>query len=504
MNVLGAITAGYTTRQILNYLSQAFPDLGPRISDAIRAKKKPEDILMYLSSMDPKILSRLKGKSSPIKPFEDEISDNPHIASSQLTKQHDPIPQSIKTGAKIGATALGGYALSRIIPRAGQSILPTEIFQTEDKQSPIEAETIDITPEGLPNYQKSLPNKQPQIEYDQPIQKEAPAVAPQESSTIVNNPEINKVKPSISINSNDIIQRNGIAAFLDRSIQGGLPINDIVGAIKKLYPQQAKSIEKEAKTTLDKVIEQYRPESERPTPQSIQPLGQPSPINPPSHKVLPEEPEEKAPTQSISATAIQEPKQKHIDTGSAVALSSGEIGNIESVKNGIAKIKMDDGQTKIRKIDDLIESPLPEKDLAELFEDLKKGIEKKSGQEISRNVYWAGYDPKTNELAYLPHNGSFYIYDNISPSDASQLTNILNKRKSTGENFMGAWEKGTDSPIGAAMSALIKKLQKERNGKGNEYTNKFEKIYDALELATTAAKKKHAEDKKKAKKPRVN
>ncbi len=45
------------------------------------------------------------------------------------------------------------------------------------------------------------------------------------------------------------------------------------------------------------------------------------------------------------------------------------------------------------------------------------------------------------------------------------------------------------------MSALIQRLQKER-GKGNEYSKKYETLYDWVEPAVTLKKKKNAKRKK--------
>src|SRR5580692_1191011 len=188
-----------------------------------------------------------------------------------------------------------------------------------------------------------------------------------------------------------------------------------------------------------------------------------------------------------------------IKKNSIIASPNG-MGEVKEMRNGQALIDID-GKLHKAKEEELIQSPLPEKDLAELYNDLIGGIEKESGQQVSRNVYWSGYDPKTNELAYVPHDGALYIYDDISPEDGKELTNLLSQRKSTGQNYIGAWTKGTQSPIGAAMYKLIQKLQSERGGKGKEYSGKFEKLYDALELAKHAAKKKH-EEKRKAKKSR--
>ena len=118
------------------------------------------------------------------------------------------------------------------------------------------------------------------------------------------------------------------------------------------------------------------------------------------------------------------------------------------------------------------------------------GIEEETEQDVSRMVNWAGYDPKTNELSFLPHDGALYIYKNISPEQKDMLTSILSTRKTSGGNFIGPWKAGSKSPIGAAMSALIKQLQAERGGKGNEYEEKYETVYNYLEPAVKAKKKK--------------
>ena len=192
-----------------------------------------------------------------------------------------------------------------------------------------------------------------------------------------------------------------------------------------------------------------------------------------------------------------------LEKGSSVASPQG-VGQVQAIRNGKAIIDVDGKKHQVDE-NELIESPLPEKDLAELYEDLISGIEKTSGKQVSRNVEWAGYDPKTNELAYKPHGGDkLYAYDDIPEDDIKILTSLMTQRKSTGENFIGAWEAGTESPIGAAMYQLIKKLQAARGGKGNEYKNKWETIYDALEPAKLALKRKYEERKKKAKKSRPN
>jgi len=191
-----------------------------------------------------------------------------------------------------------------------------------------------------------------------------------------------------------------------------------------------------------------------------------------------------------------------VKKNSFVATPGGIEGHVQSIKDTEALVKDDSGKIHKVKADELIESPLPEKDLADLHDELIAGIEKETGQEVSRNVFWAGYDPERNSLSYIPHGSGLYIYDDINAQDAAELTSVLNRRKTSGNNFIGAWTEGTQSPIGSAMFSLIKRLQSERGGKGNEYSHKFEPIYSAFEPATNAAKKKKKAREKEMKKKR--
>lgn len=201
-----------------------------------------------------------------------------------------------------------------------------------------------------------------------------------------------------------------------------------------------------------------------------------------------------------------------IKKGSQVLTASGEIATVEDLPGDTAKINID-GKKKVVKSDQIIDLPIPEKDLASLYDDLIGGIEKETKQQVSRNVYLAGYDPQNNELFYKPHDGALYVYNDIDKEDADALTNLLVQRKTTGKNYIGSWTKGTESPIGAAMSALILKLQKGRGGKGKEYIRKYDILYDMLEPAKKSKKEafdkikereREKKRKQKAKKPGIS
>lgn len=205
--------------------------------------------------------------------------------------------------------------------------------------------------------------------------------------------------------------------------------------------------------------------------------------------------------EQIEPEEIEPPKVKK-EKGTLVALPSGEIGEIEDIRVKKALVKDDEGKLHSTNLDELIESPLPQKDLADLYKDLTSGIEEHTGEDVSRMVNFAGYDPDKNQLAFLPHSGALYVYDDINPEDVSFLTDILNVRKTSGKNFIGAWKEGSKSPIGSAMSQLIRRLQGERGGKGKEYSSKFATVYSAIEPAVEAAKEKEKRERNARKKPK--
>lgn len=205
----------------------------------------------------------------------------------------------------------------------------------------------------------------------------------------------------------------------------------------------------------------------------------------------------------------REELKKRVEPKSIVSTPHG-VGEVKGVSNGKALVEIDG---KTHKIDEKeIEAPpIPEKDLADLHNDLIAGIEKATGQEVSRHIDYVGYDPDANELLYKPWGGTSYTLNDIEPEDVEMLTNHLTQRKTTGSNWIGGWDAETDSPIGAAMHTLLAKLKAKAKEKGvKEYTRKYQNVYSAREPAEEAAKlkkklaeqerKKREKDAKKAKK----
>lgn len=440
-----ALESGYSPEDILKYLSKAIPQFSSSIKKANRAGYTAQQILGLLSkNFD---TENRRGMSESERHSANRRSD------AERTKF------GLKAAGAAVALPIAGFAARTALSRALPSALAPSVSQSPGTISPSISNANAGNIPALEEMQKVLPGQMPS------------SILPQQTPVSPTNiPQVTQnVQPEVkTTNIPELITKFGLKQHIDKLSENYKNPKQIAAVLYNRFPKEMKELQKESGKPMEDAIEDY--------------LSQNKPIEQPIN--------------------IKE-EQPTIAKNETVASSQG-IGEVKEIRNGKALVEVNGKLHKINE-DELIQSPLPEKDLADLYDDLIQGIEKKSGKQVSRNVEWAGYDPKSNELAYKPHGSDrLYHYDEISPEDVELLTSFLTKRKSTGENFIGAWQAGTESPIGAAMYQLIKKLQSERGGKGNEYKNRFETIYSALEPAILASKKKHAERKKKTKKPGID
>lgn len=474
--VTNALTQGFSHSNILQYLLRHFPHARKKIESALAKGFSAEKIVEFLQG----------GRKEVNKP----ITEHEKTRFSDKEKQKNLEKGVVKGGLALGTAALGGYALSRALPRAATALqgqllpaLPTtpQLPGGARLALPASGQAAIQTPPPV-QPQGPLPYSNPTAQGMRPprsIQPNQPPIAPVPEPTQIQSSTV-PIRETIPLPQS--LQKQTSAL-----LSAGNNPQTIAATLKSTQPKIVKEYEKATNQSIENAVDDFAKQN----------IGEPQANIGSDLEERTQEPI--IPVQQSADNEIVRPIEKEkpneLSKGSTVALHNGDIGEIIDIRKGVATVNAQ-GKEYRRKISDLIESPLPEKDLADLFEDLTKKIEIKSGEEISRMVNWAGYDPKTNELAFVPHLGALYVYDNISPEDATELTNILSTRKTTGENFIGVWKQGSKSPIGASMSKLIQRLQAERGGKGSEYKSKFEKIYDALELPKIEAKAKHEEQKK--------
>lgn len=482
--ILTALSSGISAKKILEYLMRKSPELAPRITKALASGLSAEKIIGFFSkekNFDKLRQSiqqeySLENNANPMVQGENIRSKN--LAPDMASNLQRNVPGMVGTGL----SALGtGMALNHALP----NLLKTPM-QGKTEKTPETPLQPPVNPANIP--QQAQQNQAPSAMPSAPISPSSPPVQPEVNNTPIKAPDVRS-----------ILDKYGLSQHVDKLSERNKDPKQIAAVLYSRFPKEMKQFQDEAGKHMEDAIGDYLASSQnalKPTELVENPQISPKNAQNPSLN------EKKS--LKVDESSYNAPEEKPIAKSDIVASPQG-VGEVKEVRGGEAVIDVDGKLHKVKE-DELIPSPIPEKDLATLYDDMIQGIEKETGQQVSRNVEWAGYDPKSNELAYKPHqSGRLYVYDDISPEDVELLTNFLTKRKSTGENFIGAWQAGTESPIGAAMYQLIKKLQAERGGKGNEYKNRYETIYDALEPAKEAKKRKYAEErKKKAKKPRLD
>ena len=447
-NLMTALTQGYTSKQIIDWLLRSGKKIGKQIKSAKSQGFSDDQVLTYLTKG--KYASH--GQKNEILGGMSESEKGSRIFNQGT--DWAATGRGIATAASIAA---GAYGLARGLPaikqgaqrlfgRGGPQPMGGAPIQPQGPAGPQAGQTININPTTAPNAPQSPNAAQP----NQPLSPEAMA-------------------------------RNKAS-------------NDFKAMTPEFRDWAARKIEAGQEKPFEEMLKEFQQEKLATKPQSplmqgieadVQKMGEPDTISS----------QNQTDTGTEQQPIRKEPEERPIQKGDLVATRGGFFGSIKDTRNGKALVDVA-GRVHQIATGDLISSPLPEKDLADLYDDVIQGIEKETGEEVSRNVELAGYNPSTNNLLYIPHGGAAYVYSNISPEDAKNLTNVLQQRKTTGENYIGAWFAGTKSPIGHEMSNLVRKLQSERGGKGNEYEEKFETIYRALEPAAKASKKKRAEKKK--------
>ncbi len=422
-----ALEKGFTEDQILDFVIKKFPKFASKITGAKSSGFNASQILNTLLGNR----QERENASQPLTEFEE--MRNQDIQGQQSRNQ------KAKTAAVLAGTSLAApiaaSALQRAIPSSLQTLLPTLTANTTGQdQSAIATQESQQPPVNI---------------VEQNIPQVAETVQPEQKTNIVD------------VLWNDLEKSSGKKFGFE---------SDAFLKIARRMKSTGEIKSKEDFQKLFQLFEQKKNEGK----------DLPSALRESSSEF-----DEEKLSSNKEQDKIETPK---IEKKSIVSSPEG-VGFVKEIRNGQAIVDIDGKMHKVKE-DELESSPIPEKDLAVLYDELIGSIEKETGEDVSRMVQWAGYNPETNTLQFLPHTGALYTYDDISDEDAALLRDILSTRKSSGENFIGAWKAGSKSPIGAALSKLIRKLQSERGGKGNEYLAKHEPIYSAYEPAIQAKKRK--------------
>jgi hypothetical protein len=429
MNYLGALTAGYTVEQVLNYLSKNFPELGPRIKEAVQSGKNPKDILNYLGKFDHKQLSRLKSNRKSFEPFPDAGMSNPHIQGNQAIKEYNPIPESIQKGAKIAAPIALTSAIAPKLGSMAAEYLPhaAKVFQNALPKNILQPELLKQQLQGLPNESQTMPSpSQNQLNTSQqPPANQVAASIPEPA---------NIQQPKVISNPKEYLEKAGVIGDVDRMLKEKNTPEAIAATIG-------------LKTGKGKVAGKVDPELLK---------------NIEEYAALPKESESQNLPKSTELVEEKPVEPVKIEKKSIVSSPQG-IGEVKEIRNGQAIIDVDGKLHKVKEED--LEPPLYSDDeIADAYDNLMEKIPEK---ERSGFISWAGYDEDRNVLGYIPRGGKYEEIDDITPEEAKAIKEGTGTARTSGEVREGLWTQGGETR-GGIISQIYWDRKKKREAEENK------------------------------------
>ncbi len=473
-SIAQALSSGYSVKKILEFLGRSHPALALKINAGIAAGHTLEKILYFIGGAGEKASKILSGENG---------------GENNLYKKSQSVHPGLKTGFKIlaGATTAAAAGIAGITGMAGRGaavrasqILPALAPQGQLPGPAAQAPIGNISPLPQNPAVPQAPNPTP-LPMNMTPGQQINAGAGQTNPNQMAQAAQAMPQQMPPIDSESIINQMGLKYKLINLQNAGNDPSQIAAGLEiQLNPNQKKWLKSQTQMPLSEIVKDY-----------IQKQGNQPQVNAQNTQIQPEN----TPIQ-VQESKIEPEKPQKIEKGSEVLTPNG-IGH---VKGTDSKGLIVESEGKAHRIphEEAISSPLPEKDMAELYTEL---VNKIPESERSSMINVAGYDPNHNEFIFMPHDGALYVYKDIPEEFAQKIQQALFQAKTTGSNFYGAWSQGEESR-GAGLSALIRELQKLYGGKGKEYVRKYEKVYDFFALPKAAVKakeKKEREERKKRK-----
>ncbi len=482
--IMASIAAGYTAEEILNFMGKLFKGVSPKIADAASQGYSPDEILNFMKNFKKKDLKKFKAKKGqqvdfqfPTGAKEDasdlEVAFDNWYGPTAKEKQDNRLnrtlqPESSGMGgmlgniAKTAAMAGGGYLLNKALPKAAKFVEP---FISQMMGQP------QAQPEGSP--------VQEQLDA-QAITSPIETAANMRVDTPITEEVIEEFDPA------PILEQAGLKQKVDELMSAGNTPEQISGYFEAtMNNQQKKGVEQISPQPLDALITKYVANSQgQLQPQEQMEAIEQAPIEPMAQETLAPEEDlyEKAKPILENAerpNALTLQKELKIDLPEAqqlvekyqdsfvnklATLPDGEVAQVESVKDGIATIKVN-GKERRRKIEDLETEP---SELEPIVDSLLKAI---PDDQKSAVLAFANYSNQFSfdhggkkfdipMMAIQFHSGDLYLYPGVSQEQYNRIVEKATPAKTSGDNSYHAWTQGKESR-GAGFYEIKKQLEKE-------------------------------------------
>ncbi len=437
--ILKALGSGYASKQIIDFLIRKYPKHKEKIQSAVAMGFTPTQVIKFLTG---------GRKATAYEEAPNTMTEHEQTMQSESQKKKN-INTAVGTGAAIAGTALGGYALSRALPGIAQQLAPGLLGKA--------ATPLQTPPTSPP------PTNQPGAIQTPPIQ-------PQPSSPPIQQPNLTaNVLPT-----NVITEIPGLEKKIKDLRNSGNDLVSIAGYFEKFHPQDVKKVEKATGRSFQDLIDAYLTQN---------PIKQQNEAQPPQQST-PEVVEKNIQQPKVESAPIAPVEPKVLEKQLA-ALPSGDIGQIESVKNGIAKLNVN-GEIRHRKLSELIQEPI---EIRNAIHEILQIPE----SERSAVFDFVNYDPNDKRLYVQFPNGKTVVYLDVDPTHANAIRESKGVPKTTGQTATGEkWIAGIPDSRGAEFFSRIKadpKYSKDNEGKTWYYLEDVYDKYGKLRLKPKKSKK---------------
>lgn len=495
-SIAQALLYGYTPRVILNQIARAHPKYANAIHTAQAAGYGADTVL---SMIDQK-------KGSKANDPEDYLTDHERVQKRDTQQKNKAALQVLGVLGTAGAIGIGAYAYAN----RNNAVHPTQILPAQrgqPGQNQLPNQTINQQPQQLPNRQLQLPYNQkgngnyprtqgllpfnPRGQGPQQQPNQVPIEQPPQQSNDVEELQPRNISKSVEI-VNNLREQNRFSTIIKNGYD---PITASL-ILRKVIPKHILPIFEKAEGGLERIVEDYSKFLQENPEQQVQTQTQQE-VTDKKELINEFEPKNPAPEnfkdQSVSPTEstieaqekqtpveinnkiepiTREPSLPETETiGNLAILPKGEIGQIESIKNGVAKINVN-GKIINQKASEIQQEP-------QGIENAVRYIINSIPEEFrSTNLQSIVHVPGINLLLSQFYDGKWAWYKDVPEETYKNISLGTYEPKTQGETSLGKYKPGVADSRGAGFSKEIvrnPKYSKENKGitwgyASNEYS----------------------------------
>jgi len=472
--LFSAIGKGYTAKTILNHIAEKFPKSASGIHNAY--------VYGYTANQ---ILSRMASKKDKKHYDPDQfLTEHEKVQNRDLEQKKKAGMQVIGALAAAGAVTAGAYALYRRNRPPKVEILPA----LKGKQKPRQLSGPE-EPKRLPYISRQAEQKEQPLppQTIQPVQSREENQMPSQTA-----------QPDFSQKSVDLIKNLKEDTRFKNIIEGGYEAPITAGILRNLIPKNILSVLEKSEGGLEQLVKDYtgylkETTKEQPIQQEQKgfesPIQQSQSLRNPEQQMSQEIFENKqrkaeqdlSPIAPLTEGSSQVPEiSTRIESKPLVSLKNGQVGEVESIKNGVASVNVN-GQTKKEKVSNVSEEPRGIEDaVRDLINKIPEGMKSTALQSMV-------HIPGMNTLLTQFYDGKWAWYLDV-PEDLYQSI-ALGTYEPKGQSVtgIGEYKPGVADSRGSGFHNEIKinpKYSKENKGvtwgyATNEYAL-FKAAQDAL------------------------